>query len=82
MQFAFTSRISHRRKQTLVLLPKDYREIIRPLKGKRVVIRVDNKYKYTGRVTVIDGRVYVTLPKSALGLRALQPYHVFEIEVV
>ena len=81
MQLAFTSKISYRRKQVLVLVPKEYRESMQLFKGKRVVIRVDEKFKYRGKITVIDGRVYVTLPKSALGLKALQPYHIFRIEV-
>ena len=82
LQLAFTSRISYRRKQVVVLLPQDYREVMRGFRGKKVVIKVDGKYRYTGRISVIDGRVYATLPKNALGLKALQPYHTFEIEVV
>ena len=76
----FTSRISKRRGQVLVLLPRDYWEVFRGLRGRRVRIRV-GEIEYQGRITVIEGRVYVSLPYSALALRKVDKYHLVRVEV-
>lgn len=77
---SFTGRISKRRGQVVVLLPRDYWDVFRGLRGRRVRIRVGD-IEYRGRITVIDGRVYVSLPYSALALRDASKYHIVRVEV-
>ena len=76
----FTSRISKRRGQVLVLLPRAYRDVFRGLRGRRVRVRV-GEVEYEGRITVIENRVYVSLPSSALALREVARYHIIRVEV-
>ena len=77
---SFTGRISKRRGQVLVLLPRDYWQLFQGLRGRRVRIRV-GEIEYQGRITVIEGRVYVSLPYSALALRKVGKYHLVRVEV-
>ena len=77
---SFTGRISKRRGQVLVLLPRDYWPVFAGLRGRRVRIRVGD-IEYNGRITVIEGRVYVSLPYSALALRERSKYHIVRLEV-
>lgn len=77
---SFTSRISKRRGQVLVLLPREYWDVFRGMRGRRVRVRV-GEVEYTGRITEIEGRVYVSLPYSALALRGKARYHLVRVEV-
>ena len=77
---SFTSRISKRRGQVLVLLPREYWGVFRGMRGRRVRVLV-GEIEYTGRITVIEGRVYVSLPYSALALRERSRYHIVKLEV-
>ncbi len=76
----FTGRISKRRGQVLVLIPRDYWEVFRGMRGRRIRVRV-GEVEYWGRLTVIEGRVYVSLPYSALALRERAKYHLVRLEV-
>ncbi len=76
----FTGRISKRRGQVLALLPREYWPLFSGLRGRRVRVRVD-EVDYQGRITVIEGRVYVSLPYSALALRERSRYHIVRVEV-
>ncbi|MEB3862328.1 MAG: DUF1905 domain-containing protein [Desulfurococcales archaeon] len=76
----FTGRISRRRGQVLVLLPRDYWEVFRGMRGRRVKARIGD-VEYNGRITVIEDRVYVSLPYSALALREQARYHIIRLEV-
>jgi len=81
---SFTSRISTRRGQDLALLPREYWPLFSQLRWRRVRVRVnggEDEFEYTGRITVIEGRVYATLPRSAQALRRLARYHVFRVEL-
>ncbi len=80
LTISFTSKISKRRGQVLVLLPRDYWEMFKAMRGRRVRVRVDD-IEYTGRLTEIEGRVYVSLPYSALALRERSRYHLIRLEV-
>ena len=78
---SFTSKISKRRGQVLVLLPRDYWQLFQGLRGRRVKIVIDEGFVYEGRITVIEGRVYATLPSSALALRERAKHHIVRVEV-
>ncbi|BAF34762.1 hypothetical protein APE_0885a [Aeropyrum pernix spindle-shaped virus 1] len=80
LSVSFTGRISKRRGQVLVLLPRDYWQLFQGLRGKKVRVRV-GEVEYTGRITVIEERVYVSLPFSALALRERSRYHLIRLEV-
>ena len=64
----------------LALLPREYWPLFSGLRGRRVRVRVD-EVDYQGRITVIEGRVYVSLPYSALALRERSRYHIVRVEV-
>ncbi len=80
LSVSFTSRISKRRGQVLVLLPRDYWQLFQGLRGRKVSVEVDG-IRYQGRITEIEGRVYVSLPYSALALRERSRYHLIRLEV-
>ena len=80
LSVSFTGKISKRRGQVLVLLPREYRELLAGLRGRRVRVRV-GEIEYSGRITVIEDRVYVSLPRSALALRERARYHIIRLEV-
>ena len=80
LSVSFTGKISKRRKQVLVLLPRDYWDMFIGLRGKRVRVRIGD-IEYRGRITVIENRVYVSLPYSALALREASKYHIIRLEV-
>ena len=81
MTASFTgNKISRRRGQVLVLLPRDYWQLFQGLRGRRVGMEVDS-IRYQGRITEIEGRIYVSLPYSALALRERARYHLIRLEV-
>ncbi|MCE4627948.1 MAG: hypothetical protein F7C34_02200 [Desulfurococcales archaeon] len=80
LSLSFTGRISKRRKQVLVLLPREYWHVFAGMRGRRVRVRV-GEVEYSGRITIIENRVYVTLPYSALALRERSRYHIIQVEV-
>ncbi len=81
MTVSFTgNKISRRRGQVLVLLPRDYWQLFQGLRGRRVGMEVDS-IRYQGRITEIEGRIYVSLPYSALALKERSKYHLIRLEV-
>ena len=48
--------------------------------GRRVRVRV-GEVEYTGRITETEGRVFVSLPYSAVALREKARYQLVRVEV-
>ena len=72
-------KVSRRSRMYLVRVPEEYEGLFRAMVGRRVRIRVGG-YVFRGRVVIVGGYLYVSLPREAeLLWERRKPY---EVEVV
>ena len=80
MTVSFAQRISKRFNMVLVRVPREYEDLLRGLRGRRVEVEVSS-IKFSGRIVEYEGRLYVSLPRRALALRERGLYHIISIRI-
>lgn len=77
---SFAGRVSSRFGRPLLLVPREYRDMLGALKGRRVRVWIGDVL-FTGRIVEYGGYLYISLPRAAFALRKGKRYHVIRLEV-